>query len=784
MRRTTLTLIVLFACALAVADDNLSDEQRGQLAEYFGFGPMQVYRLKDGISELRLADLNADGRTDVALWNGWESRIEVFFQPEKQDEDQSRDREGADAPRSAAQNLERNEIPDRGDLRRESVAVPYRIASMQIGDLTGDGRNDIVFFGEPKELVVLPGREGGQFGSPRAIRAQEGAARPGSLTLGDFNADGRTDVALLADERVLIFEQTADGTLNLARRLIHGVSGMLLALTGDVNGDGRDDLLVGVDDDSYGMLLFLQDATGGLSAMRRLRVAKVRSITLARREGGDDVFCIEATTNRLRQLRWQADPGAAGRWPVLRYFYPLVNESQRRPIAVGDVTGDGRTDVVAADPDAARLVLFRGAEHGLASGAAFPGLSKTLDVRVADLDGDGQGEVLSISSEERMLGVSRYAESRLSFPEPLPIEGVPLAAAVGALTADEHTRCLAYLTRIDASEEEDTERSGRGDSVERIVIAQLPGLEPLASWEIERLGDEPGGLRFGDVNQDGRMDLLLFVRYSPLRVYVQSDSGAFERFGGRETREELVRTAEPEDAAWVDVTGDGRPELLLAQKKFVRSLVVREGRWTVVDQYNPQSADARLHGIAAVPGKEGSPRLVTYDRESRELLVMQRRPDGAYDVAREIDVGAFDVSALTTMDCGDDGTGVLLADPQQLALLQPDEAPWTLVEVQSYETDIKDAALADSVVGDLNHDGIQDVIAVDRSRAHLEILTTLPGGALAQAMYFQVFQGKRFSAEPERSGEPREVLVGDVTGDQIDDIVLLVHDRLIVYPGQ
>jgi len=28
------------------------------------------------------------------------------------------------------------------------------------------------------------------------------------------------------------------------------------------------------------------------------------------------------------------------------------------------------------------------------------------------------------------------------------------------------------------------------------------------------------------------------------------------------------------------------------------------------------------------------------------------------------------------------------------------------------------------------------------------------------------------------------VLAGDVTGDGIDDIVLVVHDRVIVYPGQ
>jgi hypothetical protein len=64
------------------------------------------------------------------------------------------------------------------------------------------------------------------------------------------------------------------------------------------------------------------------------------------------------------------------------------------------------------------------------------------------------------------------------------------------------------------------------------------------------------------------------------------------------------------------------------------------------------------------------------------------------------------------------------------------------------------------------------------------VLTTLPDGDLVRATRFSVFQGKRFASTPETRGEPREVLAGDVTGDGIDDVVLLVHDRLIVYPGQ
>jgi len=73
---------------------------------------------------------------------------------------------------------------------------------------------------------------------------------------------------------------------------------------------------------------------------------------------------------------------------------------------------------------------------------------------------------------------------------------------------------------------------------------------------------------------------------------------------------------------------------------------------------------------------------------------------------------------------------------------------------------------------------------LDMGKAALEILTTPPGGGFVRALRFQVFQGRRFSDAPETRGEPREVVIGDVTGDGFDDIALIAHDRLIVYPAQ
>ena len=223
----------------------------------------------------------------------------------------------------------------------------------------------------------------------------------------------------------------------------------------------------------------------------------------------------------------------------------------------------------------------------------------------------------------------------------------------------------------------------------------------------------------------------------------------------------------------------------MAQEGLARALVVRDKQWTVIDQYNPETADAQIAGLAALPGEPGNPVIAMYDRKAHDLLVLRRRSDRTYAVDQSMPVCNFDLSAMTALPIGKDGQrGLLMADADKLALLTPDETAPTLVVRHTYESDVKDAWLGDAVIGDLNHDGVRDVVVVDMRKASLEILTTQPDGDLVRAARFQVFQGKRFSGDPDTYGQPRQVRIGDLTGDQIDDIALIVHDRLIVYPGQ
>ncbi|MEW6198881.1 MAG: VCBS repeat-containing protein [Planctomycetota bacterium] len=760
-------LIVLWAMTTAWAGEPpKGGASRGELAQHFGFGPFQIYKFEPGIGPLHLADLDADGRTDILVWNGRRSRIELLYQPAPE----------ADVTPAAGE-LDRNEIPNRGNLRLVTLPLTHKLAALDVADLTGDGRPDIVFFGEPKELVVMPGLPTGGFGAADAIRAPEGTPARGALCTGDFNGDGRADVALRGDELLLVFHQKPEGGLAKPVRLVHGIKSPGLMLSGDFEGDGRLDLIIGADDERYGACVWLQSADGTLGALRPARVPRLRSMTVAPPPAGlkgDDLYAVELATGRLKHYRWQIPdrPGLSADWSQQWHSYPVKSTSKRRPLALGDVDGDGRIDCVSADPDAAQLVLFQGGPAGLGVGRAFPGPVKTTDVGFVAQDAGGQPAILVASAEEKMIGHSRYQDGRLTFPEPLKTRGTPHVLAVGALAPDGPADRLAYVTRTE-----------EGFALVVTELARPTGDEPVLA--IDKLDDDPAGLRFVDVDQDGRNDLLLFVRFASPRVFLQAADGTFTPLKGPDTRERLLKEARPEGCAVADVTGSGRPELILAQDNLARALVVEQGRWTVVDQYNAEQHDARVRGVAALPRADGRPMLVMYEQKAGDLLVFEPRADQTYAISQTMPVGSFDLTAMEALPLGDTGRrGVLLADASRLAVAAGGDPAPTLVEQHAYESDVKEAWLSDAVVGDVNHDGVRDVVAVDWGKAALEVLTTPPDGGFVKALSFQVFQGKRFTGAPDSRAEPREVLIGDLTGDRIDDIVLIVHDRVIVYPGQ
>jgi hypothetical protein len=109
---------------------------------------------------------------------------------------------------------------------------------------------------------------------------------------------------------------------------------------------------------------------------------------------------------------------------------------------------------------------------------------------------------------------------------------------------------------------------------------------------------------------------------------------------------------------------------------------------------------------------------------------------------------------------------------------------WELAELDSYETPIKDGFLHDVVSGDLNNDGRKDLVFLETAKNYLDLVLFDASHKLIPANRWQVFEQRTFRGQRNNVAEPREALVTDVTGDKKNDLVIVVHDRILVYPQE
>ncbi len=266
-------------------------------------------------------------------------------------------------------------------------------------------------------------------------------------------------------------------------------------------------------------------------------------------------------------------------------------------------------------------------------------------------------------------------------------------------------------------------------------------------------------------------------------------------------RPPLLLAAKP-DGSVIQVPGDGSlrlgnagpgavffdsgasPTILVAQENFARKLQRRgEHTWQVVDQYNASEPSAHVVGAALIDLDGKADReVVLIDTGIRKLRILRRDAD-LYRPWKEVELGSFPYEAVRVADLNGDGRDdLLLFGRGRFAVLYAGQSAPALNELATFETKIKKATFADVVAGDLNGDGRPDLALIDTQSHNVEILALDGENRPVHAFQFKIFEEKSFNEAHEGGTEPREAVISDVTGDGRPDLVLLAHDRVLVYP--
>ncbi|MDP5317328.1 FG-GAP-like repeat-containing protein [Streptomyces poriferorum] len=232
--------------------------------------PLASWEVKSGWyfehMTINAGDFNGDGRDDVSVWYDYTDGTDKIFTFT------TKPGGGFNAPAAAYQ----------------APAGWYNAAKMKFatGDYNADGRDDIaVFYGYPDgkvKLLTFPSAADGTFTEPTKDGWESATGWSfdrASIFSGDFNGDGRDDIATWYDygdghDTVIGFNPSqADGDFGNRHDMWTVPAGnytrdQMQMATGDFNGDGLDDLatIYGYDDGTVKTITWTAKSDGNLNA--------------------------------------------------------------------------------------------------------------------------------------------------------------------------------------------------------------------------------------------------------------------------------------------------------------------------------------------------------------------------------------------------------------------------------------------------------------------------------------------------------------------------------------
>jgi hypothetical protein len=247
-----------------------------------------------------------------------------------------------------------------------------------------------------------------------------------------------------------------------------------------------------------------------------------------------------------------------------------------------------------------------------------------------------------------------------------------------------------------------------------------------------------------------------------------------------------VKAAQAENITAFDIDDDGMDELLIADQNFVRAVRYEEDPepgvsrgWQVVEQINASDSSSKLVSLALLPG-----RILAADAENDRFVVMARRgSENAWEEIESLSVRGFSFRAIHAgAFSGDDQDNILAVGDEGFAIIRLSGDRIALKETTSWRTTEERRRQHELASGDINSDGFADLVALDAGEQMCEIFTFTQSGRLLYATGFQVFESRLFSGGEPREYEPRQAVIADLTGDGADDLILLAHDRVLLYP--
>jgi hypothetical protein len=328
------------------------------------------------------------------------------------------------------------------------------------------------------------------------------ASRPTWVTTGDFNADGRVDVATasFSTNIVSVLLGNGDGTLRAPLNTPAATSGLTAIAAGDLNGDGRDDLAVAENGAPGRLGVYISNGDGTFADPPTIvPVGNFPQDVAIGRINGDAAPDIAVPNQGDQNVSillnngsgtFSAAPGS-----------PVATAGGGDPlgIALGNVVGDANNDLVMGSANGTSPGISVAAGNGTGSFAAATALGGNGSQKpvIGDLNGDGLND---IAATRPSLGdVAVFTRTSTGFASPTSYDPDGAGGANGRLAiADLDGNGVLDLAVPNTS----------GTQAGKLSVGLGQGDATFVTSSNEPVGAQPGEAAVADLNGDGNPDLV------------------------------------------------------------------------------------------------------------------------------------------------------------------------------------------------------------------------------------------------------------------------------------
>ncbi len=318
-------------------------------------------------------------------------------------------------------------------------------------------------------------------------------------------------------------------------------SGVYSVALADLNADGLDDILT-ANSASGSIFYWLAQPSGTFLASVAVAATGSPTCAIAANVTGSPLADIIATN---------FNAGTVTIWPDVRQTVPppgapftVAAGSAPFWVQAGDVSGDGRLDLVVANFGASSVSVLLGKADGtFETRRTLTTPSPTFSVCIADFDLDGRKDIATANYNTASVSVLRsLGGGNFASPQTYAVQQLPRSVCAADLNNDGRP---------------DLAVSNNGSSNVSVLIASPEGGFLAAEQYVIPAG--PQGIAAGDLNNDGWIDLAVATGTGN-SVSVLSGFG-----GGRfRTAVSFAAGSQPTCVAIGDVNRDGSPDIEVA----------------------------------------------------------------------------------------------------------------------------------------------------------------------------------------------------------------------------